>query len=155
MLLQEGVSPLYIASQKGHLQIVQLLIEYGALVNQASSVSCVDRTHIIIVIILNLASHCLPNLVPRPKALSQFPCFLHATLRAGRSREGLGMTLGYGPPYREFGFIMLVYIPTILIQSGQGDTALIVACYNGRADIARILLDQGATIDYKNRVRSI
>ena len=41
------------------------------------------------------------------------------------------------------------------LQSGQGDTALIVACYNGYSDIARILLDQGATIDYKNRVRSI
>ena len=39
------------------------------------------------------------------------------------------------------------------MQSGQGDTALIVACYNGRADIARILLDQGAMIDYKNWVR--
>ena len=40
MLLQEGVSPLYVASQTGHLQIVQLLIEYGALVNQANTVSC-------------------------------------------------------------------------------------------------------------------
>ena len=47
MLLQEGVSPLYVASENGHLQIVQLLIEYGALVNQANTVSCVnDRTYI-------------------------------------------------------------------------------------------------------------
>ena len=41
------------------------------------------------------------------------------------------------------------------MQSEPGDTALIIACYNGHADIARILLDQGATIDYKNWVRSL
>ena len=54
------------------------------------------------------------------------------------------------------GIIMLVYhIYNTFLQSGQGDTALIVACYNGHSDIARILLDLGATIDYKNWVRSI
>ena len=37
------MSPLYVASENGHLQIVQLLIEYGALVNQANTVSCVNK----------------------------------------------------------------------------------------------------------------
>ena len=39
------------------------------------------------------------------------------------------------------------------MQGGQGDTALIVACYSGYSEIARILLDEGAMIDYKNQVR--
>ena len=39
MWLQEGISSLYIASQEGHLQVVQLLIEYGAPLNQVNSVS--------------------------------------------------------------------------------------------------------------------
>ena len=88
------MSPLYVASQKRRLQIVQLLIEYGALVNQANTVSCVS-----------------------------LPYYYNNNI--------------------------------IFLQSGQGDTALIVACYNGYSDIARILLDHGATIDYNNRVRSI
>ena len=41
------------------------------------------------------------------------------------------------------------------MQGGQGDTALIVACYNGHSGIARALLDQGAMINYTNQVRLI
>jgi ankyrin repeat protein len=57
-------------------------------------------------------------------------------------------------------YMLTIYLPYDLIvanlQSGQrGDTALITACYNGHSGIARVLLDQGATIDYKNQVRSI
>ena len=83
-----------------------------------------------------------------------------------RANEVTHVSLVYDPLvftvilyYIEFG-PTIVILPTIysyiyFLQSGQGDTALTVACYNGYCDIARFLLDQGATIDYENRVRSL
>ena len=41
-VLQDGRSPLYVASWKGHLDVVKTLIEAGANINQAQRVS----THI-------------------------------------------------------------------------------------------------------------
>ena len=38
-VLQDGLSPLYMASQKGHLDIVKTLIEAGANINQSVKVS--------------------------------------------------------------------------------------------------------------------
>ena len=34
----------------------------------------------------------------------------------------------------------------------DGDTALGVACGNGQAETARVLLNHGATLDYQNKV---
>ena len=45
-VLQDGWSPLYIASHNGHLDIVKTLIEAGANVNQANKVQCVGRLHV-------------------------------------------------------------------------------------------------------------
>ena len=42
-----------------------------------------------------------------------------------------------------------------IIQDKQGDTALIVTCHNGHPDIARVLIDHGAMINYHNKVRLI
>ena len=41
-VLQDGRSPLYMASQNGHIDVVKTLIEAGANINQAQKVS----THI-------------------------------------------------------------------------------------------------------------
>ena len=38
-VLQDGLSPLHMASQKGHLDVVKTLIEAGANINQANKVS--------------------------------------------------------------------------------------------------------------------
>ena len=43
-VLQDGLSPLYMASQKGHLDIVKTLIEAGANINQAVKVSTHNYT---------------------------------------------------------------------------------------------------------------
>ena len=40
MIIQEGVSTLYVASQEGCLEFVQVLIKYGASVNLINEVSC-------------------------------------------------------------------------------------------------------------------
>ena len=40
-VLQDGVSPLHLASYEGHLDIVKTLIEAGANINQANKVKCV------------------------------------------------------------------------------------------------------------------
>ena len=45
-VLQNGWSPLHLASEKGHLDIVKTLIEAGANVNQANKVQCVGRLHV-------------------------------------------------------------------------------------------------------------
>ena len=37
-VLQKGMSPLYVASEKGYLEVVKTLIEAGANVNQANMV---------------------------------------------------------------------------------------------------------------------
>ena len=42
-LLQDGCSPLHLASDEGHLDIVKTLIEAGANVNQANEVCTVGR----------------------------------------------------------------------------------------------------------------
>ena len=36
---KQGTSPLYIASQEGHLDVIQVLLEYGASVNLVNDVS--------------------------------------------------------------------------------------------------------------------
>ena len=38
------------------------------------------------------------------------------------------------------------------IQDNKGYTALIIACQNGYADLAMVLLDKGAAVDYKTKV---
>ena len=45
-VLQCGWSPLYTASDAGHLDIVKTLIEAGANVNQATEVQFVGRLHV-------------------------------------------------------------------------------------------------------------
>ena len=40
-------------------------------------------------------------------------------------------------------------------QDGHGDSALLIACHHGHSDVARILLDQGASINYENQVMLI
>jgi ankyrin repeat protein len=41
-----------------------------------------------------------------------------------------------------------------LIQSNNGNTALIEACERGHVETARVLLDHGAATDYRNKVKS-
>ena len=48
-VLQDGRSPLYASSSRGHLEIVKTLIEAGANINQVNKVS----THICIVIVIH------------------------------------------------------------------------------------------------------
>ena len=37
--MQEGASPLYVASQEGYVEVIQVLLEYGASVNLVNDVS--------------------------------------------------------------------------------------------------------------------
>ena len=51
-VLQDGLSPLHMASQEGHLDVVKALIEAGANINQANKVSthtypCMTSTPVI------------------------------------------------------------------------------------------------------------
>ena len=39
-----------------------------------------------------------------------------------------------------------------LLQEEHSNTLLGVACENGRAETAKVLLDHGATLDYQNKV---
>ena len=34
-------------------------------------------------------------------------------------------------------------------------TALVVSCENGHVDVARLLIERGAAIDYQNKVRAV
>ena len=45
-VLQDGRSPLYMASQEGHLDVVKTLIEAGANIDQANKVSTHISTHL-------------------------------------------------------------------------------------------------------------
>ena len=38
--IQDGLSPLYVASQEGHTDVVDILVKAGADVNQANTVVC-------------------------------------------------------------------------------------------------------------------
>ena len=46
------------------------------------------------------------------------------------------------------------HIETYYLQNKFGDTALFGACRGGHAETARILLDYGANVDLKNKVRN-
>ena len=41
---------------------------------------------------------------------------------------------------------------TLILQDNKGYTALTIACQNGCADLARVLLDKGAAVDHKTKV---
>ena len=41
------------------------------------------------------------------------------------------------------------------MQNDLGYTALGVASHEGRVDVARLLIERGAAIDYQNKVRAI
>ena len=86
------------ASQEGHLQVVQVLLEYGASVNLVNNVN--DYSIIVFTI--------------------KFSCQWFGNL-----------------------------------QDEQRDSALIIACQFGYSDIAKILLDQGAMVNYHNQVSLI
>ena len=47
--------------------------------------------------------------------------------------------------------ILLIYFDSD-IQDNKGYTALIIACQNGYADLAMVLLDKGAAVNYKTKV---
>ena len=40
-----------------------------------------------------------------------------------------------------------------LVQDADGDTALITACEHGFIEIAKVLLEHGAAMDYQNKVK--
>ena len=42
--MQQGAPPLCVASQEGHLEVVQMLLEYGASVNLVNDVSHFNST---------------------------------------------------------------------------------------------------------------
>ncbi len=41
-----------------------------------------------------------------------------------------------------------------LMQDGDGNTALIMTCERGCVETARVLLDHGANVDYRNKVKA-
>ena len=41
------------------------------------------------------------------------------------------------------------------MQDDLGYTALGAACDQGRVDVARLLIERGAAIDYQNKVRAV
>ena len=43
---------------------------------------------------------------------------------------------------------------TIQFQEDDGNTALCMACANGQAETARVLLNHGANLDYQNMVHT-
>ena len=42
----------------------------------------------------------------------------------------------------------------MFMQDEDGDTTLIEVCQDGHVEIARVLLDLGANVNYRNRVKS-
>ena len=51
-VLQDGWSPLHIASLEGHLDIAKTLIEAGANVNQVDKVQYLNRLHVVLCVIV-------------------------------------------------------------------------------------------------------
>ena len=41
------------------------------------------------------------------------------------------------------------------MQDDFGDTALVIASYQGHVDVAQLLIERGAAIDYQNKVRAV
>ena len=41
------------------------------------------------------------------------------------------------------------------MQDDLGSTALVIASQEGRVDIARLLIERGAAIDYQTKVRAV
>lgn len=48
LVVQLGKSPLWIASQEGHVPVVRLLLESGANASQANEVTCVQQALILV-----------------------------------------------------------------------------------------------------------
>ena len=41
------------------------------------------------------------------------------------------------------------------MQDDLGFTALVISCEEGHVDVARLLIERGAVIDYQNKVRAV
>ena len=41
------------------------------------------------------------------------------------------------------------------MQDDFGSTALVISCEEGHVDVARLLIERGAAIDYQDKVRAV
>ena len=56
--------------------------------------------------------------------------------------------------YGKTSLMIINFISCNLFQDDDGDTALIVACEEGHAETARVLMEKEANIDYQDKVRT-
>ena len=103
---QQDESPLYAASRAGHADVVLILIEAGASIDQACYVS---------------VSHCCS-----------------VTAYTSNSCTNLHY----------------YYCPRIIMIIQRGVTSLGVACEKDHTEVARLLIEAGASIDHEDLVRT-
>lgn len=131
----EGVTPLHVVSEQGRVEVIQLLLDYGAIID----VQDFDGD-------TPLHEACLAK---KPEAMM---VLLHAGANPLIQNEHLftPFHLACSRPCLEVVSNLIYFIDDVNQKIITGDTPLMIAVHSNCDDIARFLLDNGANPNLKN-----
>jgi ankyrin repeat protein len=128
----DGATALYIAAQKGHLNVARLLLENGAQVNTVRNSGATA---------LYVAAH-IGHLDVVRLLLEH-----GAQVNAARDTGSTALYIAAQNGYLDVARLLLEYGAQVNAARNDGATALFIAAQQGYLDVARLLLEYGAKIN--------
>ncbi len=130
---RDGLTPLYIASQNGYLEIVRELIQQGANVDLCGVENATP------LIVASFSGH-----LEIVQELLQHQANVNCKTNSGYTALHEACLFGNLSVVQE----LLKHNPDVNAMLNDGTTPLFLACQNGHADVAQVLLQYGANIDF-------